>query len=437
MKKLRCFLSLSCAAGVAIAALRAADATPTRTPPRDVLAATTDRVDALYRVGEPVTFTLRLEEKGKPAESGEIEWTLTKDGVAPTRTGRVKVERGQATITGTLDEPGFLQCRATFQSGSTKLTALAGAGISPLELKPSAPAPDDFDAFWLAQKKALAAVPMNPRLTPVKSPRDGVVVFDMRADCVGAPVSGYYARPVGAKPRSSPAILSVHGAGVGSSDLGSAVDGAKAGALALDINAHGLPNGRDTAFYQALAAGELRDYRIKGRESRDTVYFRGMFLRLQRAMDFLAAQPEWDGRTLVVAGSSQGGFQAIVAAGLDSRVSFFAAGVPAGCDHTGALVGRVAGWPKFIPTGSTPAPEVVDAVRYYDCVNFAARSKAPAIFTVGFIDTTCPPTSVYAAYNAVRGPKEIFNDVSAGHTNTPEARAAMKAAVLKHFAAQR
>ena len=162
-----------------------------------------------------------------------------------------------------------------------------------------------------------------------------------------------------------------------------------------------------------------------------------MFLRLVRAVDFLTAQPEWDGRTLVVSGSSQGGAQALAAAGLDARVSYFVAGVPAMCDHTGALASRIAGWPKFIETKESPPPAVVAAVRYYDGVNFAARTKAPGFFTVGFIDTTCPPTSVYAAFNALQAPKEIFNDITSGHTNTPAAREAMRAAVLRHFAAMR
>ena len=139
-----------------------------------------------------------------------------------------------------------------------------------------------------------------------------------------------------------------------------------------------------------------------------------------------------DGRTVVVSGSSQGGFQAIVAAGLDPRVTFFAAGVPAGCDHTGFKAGRINGWPKFIATGENPPANVVEAVRYYDAANFASRAKAPGIFTVGFIDTTCPPSSVYAAYNALPGRKEIFHDISAGHTNTPQATEAMRNAILAH-----
>jgi cephalosporin-C deacetylase-like acetyl esterase len=411
---------------------------PAEAPARDTLTAAADRAGAIYRRGETVTFILHATHDGQPVASGEVEWTVSKDGVAPMESGHARLEGGEARVTAApLDEPGFLQCRATWSAAGAKITAVAGAGVAPTEIKPSAPAPADFDAFWAAKKKALAAVPVNARLTPVKSKVEGVEAFDLQADSVGAPVSGYYARPAGAKPRSLPAILTVHGAGVSSSNLGGSVGWAREGALALDLNAHGLPNGKDKAFYDELAAGDLKNYRTRGRESRDTVYFLGMFLRLIRAIDFLTAQPEWDGKTLVVSGSSQGGFQAIAAAGLDARVTFFVAGVPAGCDHTGALAKRIAGWPKFIATNETAPPEVLAAVKYFDCVNFAARAKAPGFFTVGFIDTTCPPTSVYAAYNALPGEKAIFNDITSPHTNTPAASAAMRDAVRKHFAAMR
>jgi cephalosporin-C deacetylase-like acetyl esterase len=167
------------------------------------------------------------------------------------------------------------------------------------------------------------------------------------------------------------------------------------------------------------------------------VYFLGMFLRLVRAIDFLTAQPEWDGRVVIVHGSSQGGAQSLVAAGLDPRVTFFAAGVPAGCDHTGFKAGRINGWPKFIATGETPPLNVVEAVRYYDAVNFITRSKAAGIVTVGFIDTTCPPSSVYAAYNAIPGRKQIHMDVAAGHTSTPRAVEAMRNAIVAHVETKR
>ncbi len=404
-----------------------------------VLKVTTDRADALYKSGEMVTFKLELTLDKQPVADAEVQWTLTKDGMPPVTNGKARLVNGAATVTGKLDESGFLSCRATF-AGPEKRTfiALGGAGIDPLKIKPSLPVPDDFDAFWAAQKKLLAAVPVNARLTPVKQATAGVEAFDLQADAVGAPVSGYFARPEKAQPKSLPIILTVHGAGVRSSSLGSATGWARQNFLAMDINAHGIPNGQPDKFYTDLSNGDLKDYRTRGRESRETVYFRGMFLRLVRALDFLTAQPEWDGKTVVVMGSSQGGYQAIVAAGLDARVTFFAAGVPAGCDHTGILANRINGWPKFLPSPSAakPDPKVVEAVRYYDTMNFATRTKAGAVFTVGFIDTTCPPTSVYAAYNNVSGQKSIHNDPDSGHTNTPKASEAMRQGVLNHVKAQ-
>jgi cephalosporin-C deacetylase-like acetyl esterase len=277
------------------------------------------------------------------------------------------------------------------------------------------------------------------KTTPATTAVAGVELVDVQVDCVGGvPVSGYLAMPMvaKAKAKSLPAILTVHGAGVNSASAGVAAWAVKEGGmLALDINAHGLPNGKPADFYKALAAGELRDYRVRGRENREQVYFKGMFLRVVRAIDFLTSLPEWDGKTLIVYGSSQGGFQAFAAAGLDERVTFICAGVPAGCDHTGMKVKRVAGWPKLVAWNENGRPDEasLQAARYFDNVNFATRAKCRgAAVTVGFIDGTCPPTSVYAAYNALTVPKEIHMDVLAGHTNTPKATAFMQAAAMAH-----
>jgi len=109
------------------------------------------------------------------------------------------------------------------------------------------------------------------------------------------------------------------------------------------------------------------------------------------------------------------------------------------CDHTGAVVGRISGWPKLVPNApdGKPDPKVVEVSRYYDAVNFAARTRASAFVSVGFIDVTCPPTSVYAAYNALRVPKEIFNDPPSTHKISPEAMQAARDAVLRHVNAMK
>lgn len=405
-----------------------------------LLTVTTDRPDSLYRRGEQVTFNIAVQLDRQPVEDAQVRWTLSKDGAPPVRTGLLKLDQGCGTVTGQLDESGFLLCQVEYRTpAKTTLAAAAGAGVDPLQIQPSLPVPDDFDAFWSAQKKKLAAIPANPRLTPVKIPRADVECFDLQAECVGAPVSAYFARPVGALQKSLPIILTVHGAGVRSSSLAGAADWARQGFLAMDLNAHGIPNGEPEAFYSDLANGKLKNYRTAGHESRETIYFHGMFLRLVRALEFLTTQPEWDGRTLVVYGSSQGGAQAIVAAGLDARVTYVAASLPALCDHSGAVVGRVSGWPKLVPIGPDGQPDatVLEAARYYDVVNFATRTRATTLVTAGFIDTTCPPTTVYAAFNALRGKKEIFNDVPSKHAVSAAASQALRDGILHHTAARK
>lgn len=400
-----------------------------------------DRKEALYAQGETVIFDISLEG-GDVSSAGEesVQWKISKDGVGSLKSGAAKFTKGKAVVAASLAEPGFLLCEATYiHPLKGKMTALGGAGVDPLKIKSSMPAPDDFDDFWSAKKAELAAIPMNARLTPVNSvgKEPGTVeLFDLQADCIGAPVSGYYARPAKAKPGTCPAILTVHGAGVYSASRERPADWASKGLIALDINAHGLPNGLSPSFYEEIAKGKLRDYATRNSESRDTVYFLGMYLRLVRAIDFLASQPEWDGRTLLVVGGSQGGAQAIAAAALDRRVSFICADVPAMCDHTGALMGRQRGWPKFLPETKEAAgkmQQVINSVRYYDSVNFASRVKVKSFFSTGFIDTVCAPTTVYAAYNNLSEDKDIYNDVNGGHRGTPSRWQASNQAINEYL----
>ena len=432
MKTSRLIASLAVLGLLPVAPLAARQLKPTDY----ALTVTADRAEPFYHKGETVTFTIGLTCKGEPVKDAKVKWKISKDGLEPPlQEGTGTLESGTFTVSGKLDEPGFLQCRADVSiPGESISTGRAAAAIDQTEIKPSLPPPDDFEAFWAAQKKKLAAVPPNIKLTPVKSPMAGVEVFDVQADSIGKPMSGYLARPAGAAARSLPAMVLCHGAGVASSRLSMAAGWAKDGFLALDFNAHGLPNGQPAEFYAGLYKTELEKYYLKNPESRETIFFLGLFTRLMRAIDVLTSQPEWDGKILVANGRSQGGGQAIAAAGLDPRVTFFAAQIPALCDHTGVMAGRINGWPKLVPmTDGKPDEKSLQAARYFDGVNFAARTKAAAFFTVGFIDVSCPPSSVYAAYNAISGKKDILNNFRTGHVPTPEADAAVKAAILDYL----
>ena len=405
----------------------------------------TDRESALYEVGETAKFVVTVTDGGQPVTEGSVSYIV--DDYVTDRApeafprGSLKLNGKPQSVSVGLKTPGFLRCRVTFIAADKKrLQAIAGAGFSPLKIPLSLPVPDDFDAFWAAQKAELAKLPLEPKLTDVKSPSADIVCFDVQVQCTGgAPVSGYFGKPADAKPKSLPAILWVHGAGVRGSALGNAITGAREGMLSMDINAHGIPNGKPGKFYQELSAGKLRNYRYAGREKRETSYFRGMYLRIVRAIDFLTAQPEWDGKTVIVIGHSQGGGQSLVAGGIDSRVTMIAPGVPAICDHSGRVADRINGWPKLVPTGENGKPDaaILEASRYVDAVNFASRCKADAIMSVGFIDGVCPPSSCYAAYNALQGKKTIINKPLMGHAAPADIKEAFFARIRKHVKQQK
>ena len=228
-----------------------------------------------------------------------------------------------------------------------------------------------------------------------------MVCYDVKVDCAGAkPVSGYLAMPAKAAPKSLPAVVSYHGAGVRSANkpLRYATK-----AICLDVNAHGIENGKPSDFYQKLNKESLSDYRRRGRENRDEFYFKEMYLRVMQALDYVKSLPEWDGKTLIVHGGSQGGGQSLVAAALDPQVTLCVAGVPALGDHAGRLVGRQPGWP-FLYSGKNGVPDNPAACKtaeYFDNNNFAKRIKCETFVSTGFVDTTCAPTSVYSAYNSI------------------------------------
>ena len=383
---------------------------------------TPGRAGGVYRVGEAARFSVQASRFFWPVAGRRIKVTLEKNGVTEVSSLARELDGRGVVVEGSLDEPGFLRCEATleFDDGQA-VTGAAGVAFDPLSIRPSLPAPEDFDEFWEKKTKALAAVPLNAARSPSPLEARDVEFFDVRADSLGeSPVRGYLARPAGAGAGSLPALLLPHGAGVKGARVREAASGGQLGFLTLDFNAHGILNGQPDSYYKDLQSGPLAQYWRQGWEDRETCYFLGMFLRAMRALDLLCAQPEWDGKNLMLLGGSQGGAQVLAVAGLDDRVSALAAVVPGACDHTGCVVGRRNGWPRLVElddAGAARDPRMLEAARYFDAVNFAARIKAPAILAANFVDGAAAAEGIYAAYNSLRSEeKRIINSPTLGHS---------------------
>jgi cephalosporin-C deacetylase len=378
-------------------------------PKKTAIQAGCTRPEGLFKVGETATFKIESEV------DGDATYRLSEDGFKMVKEGKLKLEKGKAAeLTGTLDKPGFLQLRVMLG----KEDVLAAAGFEPTKIAPTTKMPADFDSFWDAQKKELAKIPLDAKLEPSAKHSDG------RVDCFkislasvdGKRVHGWISVPKGKGP--FPAILTVPYAGV----YGIEPDKRHAmmGALAMNIIVHDLPADEKPEFYDKQASGPLQDYRDIGMNDRQKSYFRQAILACLRAADYLATRPDFNGKDLAVTGGSQGGGLAIITAGADPRVTLLAASVPALCDHAGIANDRISGWPQWLRrVKGDEAAKVLETSAYFDAVNFARKYKGKSVLSVGFIDTACPPTSVYSAFNALPEPKTMVAAPKLGHTTDP------------------
>ncbi len=322
------------------------------------------------------------------------------------KTGALEFSSGRATIEATLDEPGMLYVLVRAEAGGPPIAL--GAAIAPSKLKPSIPRPPDFDAFWDSKLKTLAQVPMNPALTPATTGKAGVDLYTVKLDSVGSHVQGYLAKP--AREGKFPAVVILQWAGVYALQTNAVTDRAAEGWLAFDVDSHDLPPGQST--------GVPNNYQTIGNTDRETSYFLNMYLRDSRAVDYIASRPDWDGKTIVVMGTSMGGQQSLVTAGLNpDRVTAVIVNEPSGADSNGTLHGRKAGYPNWPSTSA----RVMRTAQYFDVVNFAPRIKAPVAAAMGFIDTTAPPVGIWIALEQIRGPKEAIPMIDSAHNNiTPD-----------------
>jgi cephalosporin-C deacetylase-like acetyl esterase len=366
---------------------------------------TPDRPGGVYEVGDAVHWTVGWKgESNAPAAHFELK----SGGLTVVGQGDLNFSNNVAGIETRFDTPGTMLVEVEWQPESDTHRAVGGAVAAPDRIRPAAPPPADFDAFWKARVKELSRVPTNPKLKAAASEKPGVAYWKITMNNIrGTHVEGQIARPEGGS--RFPALLILQWAGVYGLQKSWVTDRAAEGWLTLNLEPHDLPIDEPTNFYTGQFAGPLKDYWSIGNADRDTSYFLRMYLSCYRAVEYLKTRPDWNGKTLVVMGDSQGGQQSIMIAGLHPQdITAALALVPANGDTLAPKAGRAPGWPQwyFNTEGKDPAT-VREAGRYYDIANFARRIRCPVLVGLGLRDETCPPSSVLAVVNEITSPKEV------------------------------
>ena len=378
--------------------------------------------NGVYALGDTVAWTAALPA-GAVANPGGYIYKIRKNNLEILETGVLDFGAGPATIDVVVREPMMVYVEVTSPGYEAGAVARLGAAVAPSKLTPAVPRPADFDEFWDAKLKALAAVSIEPVLTPVDSPDPSVELFSVTLRSLGSTARAWLAKPK--RPGPYPGLVMLQWAGVYKLNPKSAVDRAAEGWLVLNVSSHDLPLDQDQDPAVPRRYGDV------GELSRETSYFLNMYLRDVRGVDYVASRPDWDGRTLVLMGTSMGGQQSLVTAALHPKITAVLVNEPAGADANGDLHGRKAGYPNW----DAEIPQVMQTARYFDVVNFAPRITAPAVVTLGFIDTTTPPVGIWTAFNLMTGPKELIPMIESDHNNrTPEKQGDWEArwrAVLK------
>ena len=384
---------------------------------------TPDHTNWLYKPGEKASFQVAVMKNSELIPNVKIKYEFGPEQMTPTKRDSAVLKEGQLKIeAGTLKESGFLRCKVSAVVDGVRYENLATAAYSPDQIKPTTTLPADFVQFWDKAKAEAAKVPMDVKLTLLPDRcTEKVNVYHANIQNYRPGMRLYGILCVPKKAGKYPAVLKVPGAGV--RPYGGDIAMAENGIITFEIGIHGISVIMDPSVYLDLGKTTLDGYPYFNLDDRDRYYYKRVYLGCVRAIDFIYSLPEFDGSTLAVTGGSQGGALSIVTAGLDSRIKYLAALYPALCDVTGYLNGRAGGWPHMFNDWNkafNAKPDKIETSKYYDVVNFARQVKAPGYYTWGYNDVTCPPTSMYSAYNVIQAPKELQIYEEAGHWTYPE-----------------
>ncbi|WP_424536919.1 acetylxylan esterase [Sphaerisporangium viridialbum] len=283
------------------------------------------------------------------------------------------------------------------------------------DYRPERDEPADFDAFWKQTLDEAAGHAVAPEFAAHDAALTGVQVQDTTfAGWGGHPIRAWMLAPAGAA--GLPCVVQYIGYGMG---RGLPIDHLvwpSAGFATLVVDTRGQgganpgspggtgdPNGGDFAQAPGMMTRGITDP--------EQYYYRRVFTDAVRAVDAAAAHPAVDADRIAVSGASQGGGIAQAAAALHPNVKAALIDVPF-LTHFRRAVEITDRDPyqeivRFLSTQRDSEERVFRTLSYFDGLNFAARGRVPALYSVALMDWICPPSTVFAAHNHWAGPKEI------------------------------
>jgi cephalosporin-C deacetylase len=284
------------------------------------------------------------------------------------------------------------------------------------EYRPERNEPADFDEFW----SGTITVARQHAATPVFEPVDvGLRTVDV-ADVTfpgynGDPIKGWLLLPRGQSGRL-PAVVTYIGYGGGRGRPYDWLFYSSAGYANLIMDTRGQGStwlaGHTPDVVDGPVEPQHPGFLTRGVSSPQTYYYRRLVTDAVRAVDAVRSHPAVDPDRVAVNGHSQGGAMGLAVAALVDDVLAACLDVPAFSDFARAVDVAAEGpyvdeLVAYLKIHRHQVDQVMTTLSYVDGLNFAARAKIPALFSVALMDPLVPPSTVFAAYNHYAGPKDI------------------------------
>jgi cephalosporin-C deacetylase len=289
------------------------------------------------------------------------------------------------------------------------------------------PRPADFDAYWDRALAEMRSVDPKVELVPHDIGADaGAECFDLWFTGVrGARIHAQYVRPRGVAERH-PAVVEFHGYSGNAGEWTSKLRWTSLGFSVAAMDVRGQGGASEDAG--GVKGTTLRGHIIRGLDDGpDNMMFRHIYLDAAQLAGILMGMSEVNSARVGCTGGSQGGGLTLACAALEPRIKRAFPIYPFLCDYQRVWELDLAKdayeelryYFRMFDPQHLREGEVFTRLGYIDNQHLASRIKGEVRMATGLMDSVCPPSTQFAAYNKLRCPKSMLVFPDYGHESLP------------------
>ena len=237
----------------------------------------------------------------------------------------------------------------------------------------------------------------------------------------GARIHAKLLQPVRAK-EPHPAVLQFHGYSGDAGDWMSKLGYAAMGFTVAALDCRG--QGGESEDVGGVRGNTFHGHLIRGLDDvPEKMLFVQIFLDTAMLARIVMEMPDVDPARVGATGGSQGGGLTLACAALEPRIKRAAPVYPFLCDYkrvwktdlgTNAYV-ELRDYFKHFDPRHEREDAIFERLGYVDVQHLAPRIRAEVLIAVGLMDTICPPSTQFAAYNKITSAKRMDLYPDFGH----------------------